>query len=96
MNLKEKIYGVLESKKEAVQYADEVRELLPELQEFMNIVLGEQDMEDEVLIQYLIGILKDTVSGIENFDDVLLRDVLEYGWLRLISEVMGEVESDCI
>ncbi len=62
----------------------------------MNIVLGEQDMEDEVLIQYLIGILKDTVSGIENFDDVLLRDVLEYGWLRLISEVMGEVESDCI
>lgn len=96
MELKEKVHEILATKKDAGQYLDEVRGLLPELQAFMSCVLKEQDPKNAELIQYLIGILQDTVAGVENRDEVLLLDVLEYGWLELIESVMGETESDNI
>lgn len=94
MGLKDKVSVVLESKKNAGQYIDEVRKLLPELQEFMTCVLEAQDSENNRLMEWLVGIVNDTVTGIENEDEVLLRDVLEYGWYILITDIMEEAESD--
>lgn len=94
MNIKEKIEEVLESKKESRMYIDEVRKLLPELQGFMSCILEAQDPENDKLILYLLDIVKNTVLGIENMDEILLRDVLEFGWLSLVNDVMGETESD--
>ncbi len=94
MELKDKVSDVLSSNKNARQYIDEVRKLLPELQEFMTCVLEAQDLENNKLIEWLLGIVNDTVTGIENQDEVLLRDVLEYGWYGLIMDVMEEAESD--
>ncbi len=96
MELRDKVSKVLESKKNARQYIKEVKELLPELQEFMMCILEVQSPENNELVQYLLGIIKDTIAGVENEDEVLLRDVLEYGWYALIMDVMEEVERDNI
>ena len=94
MELKDKVSDLLGSKKKARQYIDEVRKLLPELQAFTTCVLKSQDSENNTLIEWLLGIVNDTVTGIENEDEVLLRDVLEYGWYSLIVDVMEEEEID--
>lgn len=96
MELRDKVSKVLESKKSARQYIKEVKELLPELQEFMMCILEVQSPENNELVQYLLSIIKDTIAGVENEDEVLLRDVLEYGWYALIMDVMEEVERDNI
>lgn len=96
MDLKNKVSKVLESKKSVGQYIDEVKELLPELQEFMMCILEGQSPENSELVQYLLGIIKDTIAGVQNEDEVLLRDVLEYGWYTLIMDVMEEMERDNI
>ncbi len=96
MELRDKVSKVLESKKNARQYIKEVKELLPELQEFMMCILEVQSPENNELVQYLLSIIKDTIAGVENEDEVLLRDVLEYGWYALIMDVMEEVERDNI
>ena len=96
MELRDKVSKVLESKKNARQYIKEVKELLTELQEFMMCILEVQSPENNELVQYLLSIIKDTIAGVENEDEVLLRDVLEYGWYALIMDVMEEVERDNI
>lgn len=96
MNLKEKLEELINSKEIAVKYIEEVKTVLPELQHFMSSVLEVQDVQDQALIHYLLGIVKDTNAGVENQDEVLLRDVLEYGWYGLITDIMGEDVSDDI
>lgn len=96
MGLKEMVDAGIASKKKAGSYVDEVRLLLPMLQEFMECVLEAQDAENQELVQYLLGIAEDTVFGIENQDETLLRDVLEYGWGRLIIDVLGEEGSGTV
>lgn len=96
MDLKEKLEGLIASKNTATKYIEEAKNILRDLQGFMSCVLEAQDAKSEQLIQYLIGIIKDTNAGIENQDEVLLRDVLEYGWYRLIIDIMGEDSGDNI
>ena len=96
MNLKEKLEELIGSNNIATNYIEEVKTILPELQEFMKCVLDAQDTKEQQLIQYLVDIVKDTNSSIENQDEVLLRDVLEYGWYSLFIDIMGEDSSDSI
>lgn len=96
MNLKEKLEELIGSENIAASYIKEVKVILPELQEFMKCVLEAQDTQEQQLIQYLVGIVKDTNLSIENQDEVLLRDVLEYGWYSLIIDIMGEDSGDSI
>lgn len=96
MKLINQIKEAVESKKNGVAYVEEVRELLPELCEIMNLILNPQNQLDEDVTAYLLGMVEDTVSGVENQDAVLLRDVLEFGWQDVIFDIMGEEESDSL
>lgn len=96
MELANRIKEVIESKKNGITYVDEVRELLPELCEVMNLILNPNNQLDEDVTAYLLGMVEDTVSGVENQDEVLLRDVLEFGWQDVILDIMGDEDSDNI
>ena len=96
MEIKERLEKLIESKESAIKYVEEVKSVLPELQQLMECILEAQDAQDQSLIQYLLGIVIDTNQGIENQDEVLLRDVLEYGWYSLVMDIMGEDASDNI
>lgn len=96
MKLKEDLEKLINSKETGMKYLEEVTSLLPELQSFMVCVLEAQETENQPLIQYLIGIIKDTTAGVENQDEILLRDVLEYGWYSLIMDIIGEDISEYV
>lgn len=96
MEIKERLEKLIESKESAIKYVEAVKSVLPELQQLMECILEAQDAQDQSLIQYLLGIVIDTNRGIENQDEVLLRDVLEYGWYSLVMDIMGEDASDNI
>lgn len=96
MNLKEQLETLIQSKNFGSKYIEEAKPLLSELQKLMGSILEAQDMQEQALLQYLIGIVKDTNCSIENQDEVLLRDVLEFGWYRLIMDIMGEDASELV
>ena len=96
MDIKEKLEELLNCKETAFKYIEAVKTILPDLQQLMSCILEAQDEQDQLLIQYLLGIVKDTNTAIENQDEVLLRDVLEYGWYSLVIDIMGEDVSDNI
>lgn len=96
MELLNRIKEVVKSEKNGAIFVEEVRVLLPDLCDVMNLILNPNNQLDEDVTAYLLGMVEDTVSGVENQDEVLLRDVLEYGWQDVIFDIMGEEESDSI
>lgn len=96
MELINRIKEVVKSEKNGTAYVDEARELLPDLCEVMKLILNPNNQLDEDVTAYLLGMVEDTVSGIENQDEVLLRDVLEFGWQDVIFDIMGDEDSDSL
>ncbi len=87
-----------EIKRRNHQLIKEIKDILPDIMEFTNIILDESnfDMDTEtyqlIRSQY-VEIVGDLMDGIENQDEVLVMDALYVGMLdfmRLFSEDLDE------
>lgn len=79
------------------QLIKNVKELMPDIIEFTNIILDASnfDVDDDTYqslrIQYM-GIVEDLMNGIENQDEVLVMDSLYGGLLEFINLFLDNAE----
>ena len=79
------------------QLIKNVKQLLPDIMEFTNIILDKSNFEvdDEIYqvlyVQYM-GIVEDLMNGIENQDEVLVMDSLYDGLLEFINIFWDDAE----
>lgn len=79
------------------QLIKNVKELMPDIIEFTNIILDasnfdvDNDTYQALRIQYM-GIVEDLMNGIENQDEVLVMDSLYGGLLEFINLFLDNAE----